>query len=96
MLRKKLFNRVVSDAGYGVKSRTFKGFVEYSEGDHIAIVHVHPVMGQSRLNVFEDTLVVWQQPPASELVTEEKRKQIIQNIVEALRFLKVPVVLVAR
>ena len=92
--RKRLFNRVESDAGFIVKIRTFGGYVEYREGQRVATVPVQLVMGKALVNVYSNTSVEWKLPYAAELISEEKRKEILNNVVEALRFRNVPVELV--
>lgn len=92
--KKRLFNRVESDLGFIVKIRAIKGYVEYREGDQVATVPVHLLMGKFFVNVYADTPVEWKPPHASETVTEEKRMEILKNIVEALHFRKYPAELV--
>jgi hypothetical protein len=93
--RKRLFNRVESDLGFVVKIRAVKGYVEYREGDRVARVPVHLLMGKFFVNVYSDTPVEWNQPHRSEQVSETKRIEILTNIVEALRFRKYPAELIA-
>ena len=92
--RKLLFNRVESDAGFKVKIRVFSGYVEYREGQRVARIPVQPVMGKALVNVYANTAVEWQPPYASDVISEEKRKEILKNVVDAMRFRKVPVELV--
>ncbi len=93
-LRKKLFNRVVSDSGFVVKIRAFQGFVEYREGRKTARVPVEPVFGKPLVHVYKNTEIKWSQPHSDELIAEEKRREILVNIVEAMRFRKYAVELV--
>jgi hypothetical protein len=86
--RKKLFNRVASDAGFVVKIRSFQGFVEYREGDKVAKIPVYRVIGMSAVRVHRDTIIKWNPPYSSEVILEDKRKQILQNIVDAMQFAK--------
>jgi len=88
VLRKKLFNRVASDTGFVVKIRAFKGYVEYREGDRISTVPVQPVFGRAVVSVYMDTPVKWNAPHQFDDVSQEKRIQIIRNIVDAMRFRK--------
>jgi hypothetical protein len=81
-----LFNRVKSDAGFIVKIRHIEGFAEYREGDRIAVVTVDPVVGQPLSIVHKDEEVKWNPPHDAEVIPEEKRKQILQNVVDAMRF----------
>jgi len=89
-----LFNRVKSDAGFVVKIRTMSGFAEYREGDRIAIVPVQLVLGQALAHVNKDTRLKWKPPHDAEEITEDKRKEILKNVVEAMRFRKYSVDLV--
>lgn len=84
--RKLLFNRVESDAGFRVKIRPIQGFVEYREESRIARLPVEPVMGRPLTYVYKDTEVVWNPPHSEEIISEEKRQQILTNIVAALKF----------
>ena len=86
MLRQILFNRVRSDEGYTVKLRIFKGFVEYREQDHVATIPVNPLIGQLMVHVLETTPIVWNEPYSSEAIDEERRRKILDRIVEVLRF----------
>jgi len=89
--RKRLFNRVESDSGFIVKIRVFSGYVEYREGHRVAKIPVEPVMGETVVNVYANTSIKWEHPYVSDLISEEKRKEILTNVVDALRFRKVPV-----
>lgn len=92
--RKRLFNRVQSDAGFVVKIRAFGGYVEYREGGRVARIPVQPVMGKALVNVYENTPVKWKSPHAAEPISEDKRKEILANVIGAMRFLNYPVELV--
>jgi len=88
VLRKKLFNRVAGDTGFVVKIRAFKGYVQYREGDRIATVRVQPVFGRGVISVYLDTPVKWNPPHTLDAITEEKRTEILKNIIDAMRFRK--------
>jgi hypothetical protein len=89
-----LFNRVKSDAGFVVKIRWIEGYCEYREGDRIAVVTADPVIGQPLVRVYKDEKVEWKSPHESEVIPEEKRKEILQNVVDAMRFRKLKVEMV--
>jgi len=89
--RKRLFNRVESDAGFTVKIRAFGGYVEYREGHRVARIPAQPVMGKALINVYADTPITWNLPHGSDPVSETKRKEILNSIVDAMRFLNYPV-----
>jgi len=86
--RKLLFNRVDSDAGFRVKVRTFGSYVEYSEGKQIARIPVDRVLGEVTVNVYANTPIYWKQPHDSEVISDEKRKEILKRVVDAMRYLK--------
>jgi|SRR5206468_11708147 len=86
MLKHILFNRVRSDEGFTVKLRVFKGFVEYREDHHVAIIPVYPLVGQVMVHVLEATPIIWKEPYSSEPIDEERRRKILERIIEALRF----------
>ena len=88
MLKHIGFNIVRSDEGFTVKLRIFRGFVEYQEGDHIAVIPVSPVMGEPLVRISEATPIIWKEPHSSETIEEQKRQKILQNIVDALKFRK--------
>ncbi len=88
------FNRVKSDSGFRVKIRSFQGFVEYREGEKVALVAVEPVIGKPLVHVYKNTEVKWKPPYSGELITEEKRMEILRNVVEAMKFRKYAVELV--
>ena len=96
MLRKRLFNRVESDTGFIVKVRAFKGYVEYREGDKVATVPVQPVFGRGLVSVYMDTPIKWSVPNTSSSITEEKRAEILKNIIDAMRFRKYTVEVVEK
>ena len=96
MLRKRLFNRVESDAGFVVKIRSFKGYVEYREGRRIARVPVQPIFGRGLVSVYMDTPIKWNPPHSSNSIPEEKRTEILKNIVDAMRFRKYTVEVVEK
>ena len=92
--RKLLFNRVESDEGFRVKIRAFQGFIEYREGAKIASVPVEPVIGKPLVHVYKNTEIKWNPPHSAELIPEDKRTEMLKNIVEAMRFRKYAVELV--
>jgi hypothetical protein len=96
ILRKKLFNRVASDAGFIVKIRAFQGFVEYREGRRTATVPVQPVFGRALISVYLDTPIKWNAPDSADTISEEQRTRILKNIVEAMRFRKYEVEVVEK
>jgi hypothetical protein len=83
-----LFNRVRLDNGATVKLRTFRGFVEFKEGDHIARVRVEPVIGKPLVNVWSSLALKWNPPYSQEVIPEAKRQQIIAGVIEGLRWRK--------
>jgi RHS repeat-associated protein len=85
-----LFNIVKSDAGFTVKIRSFKGYVEYREGKRVSIIPVYHVYGRPEAHIKRDTPITWKPPYSSEAIPEDKRKEILQNIVEAMRYRKYP------
>lgn len=96
MLRKRLFNRVESDAGFTVKIRAFKGYVEYREAPRTARVPVQPIFGRAVITVYMDTPIKWNSPYSSELIPEAKRTEILKNIIDAMRFRKYTVEVVQK
>ena len=89
--RKLLYNRVESDAGYKVKVRSFRFYVEYREGKRVARIPVQPVMGKPLVNIYANTTVEWKPPHTSEVIPEAKRMEILRNVVDAMLFLNYPV-----
>ena len=87
MLRKRLFNRVEGEGGMMFKLRPVRGFVEYREGPKTARVPVQH-LSSGGVSVYMDMPIQWNPPYDSELISEEKRIQMLNNIVEALRFRK--------
>jgi hypothetical protein len=92
--RRLLFNRVESDAGFRVKVRSFSLYVEYREGKRVARIPVQPVMGKPLVNVYANTPIEWKPPYVAEIISEVKRKEILSNVVDAMRFLEYNVELV--
>ena len=91
--RKLLFNRIESDAGFRVKIRIFSGYIEYREGKRVATIGVD--RGTDSLALISSKAPVkWNPPHNSELIPEERRKEILDNVVAALRFRKISVELV--
>lgn len=86
--KNRLFNRVESDRGFFVKIRSFEGFVEYREGQKTAVVPVEPVIGRPLVNIYTNVEIRWNPPHADELISAEKKTEILQNIAEAMRFRK--------
>jgi hypothetical protein len=89
-LRHILFNRVKSDTGFIVKIRPLHGFAEFREGKRVAIVPVRLIIGEGQVHVYKDTIFKWNPPYDADNISEEKRKEILQNVVEAMRFRKFP------
>ena len=83
-----LFNRVKSDAGFVVKIRMFQGFAEYREAGRVAIVPVKLIVGQAVAQVPKDAILKWNPPHDAEEISEDKRREILQNVVAAMRFRK--------
>jgi hypothetical protein len=89
-LRHILFNRVKSDTGFIVKVRPFEGYAEYREGARVASVPVQPVIGQALVHLYKNTVIKWNPPYDTEVISEIKRNEILQNVAEAMRFRKCP------
>jgi hypothetical protein len=85
--RKLMFNRVRGEDGCTIKLRVFRGFCEYREGDHVAIVPVDRSSG-SRWCGSTPMRVVWKEPFAREALDEERRARIVTRVAEALQFRK--------
>ena len=81
-----LFNRVRSDEGFTVKLRVFKGFVEYCEDDHVAVIPVYSLTGQVMVHLLEATRIIWKEPYSCERIEEGRRREILARVIEALRF----------
>lgn len=92
--RNLLFNRVQSDAGFKVKIRIFSGYVEYREGKRVATIPVDLGTGKTFVLLYANTSVKWHPPYTAELIPEERRKIILDNVVSALRFRNLSVDLV--
>ncbi|PYO56289.1 MAG: hypothetical protein DMD83_15165 [Candidatus Rokuibacteriota bacterium] len=69
-----------------MKLRVFNGFVEYREDDHVAVIPVYPLIGQVMVHVLDATPIIWKEPYSSEPIEEQRRKKILERIIEALRF----------
>ena len=89
--RREFFNTVKSDAGFSVKDRSIQGFAEYREGGRRAIVPVEPVFTEARAYLYKDTVIKWNPPYDTEVIPEEKRQKILQNVYETLRFNTCPI-----
>ena len=85
-LRHILFNRVKSNTGFVVKIRIFEGHSEYREGNRIATIPVQLAIGQPLAYLSKDTVIKWKPPFENEEISEDKRKEILQNTAEAMRF----------
>jgi hypothetical protein len=70
------------------------GYAEYREGNHVAIVPVDRSVGQYGSQINKNAVIKWNPPYSSDEITEEKRNQILQNVIEAMRFRKYTVELV--
>ena len=92
--RRGFFNTFKSDAGFSVKDRSIQGFAEYREGDRRAIVPVDNDFIQRRAYLRKDTVIKWNPPYETEVIPEEKRQEILQNVFEALRFSGGPIEMV--
>ena len=93
IFHKLLFNRVESDAGFRVKIRIVSGYVEYREGERVATIGVDRGT-EVRALISANTPVKWNPPYESDLISEERRKEILNNVVAALRYCNVSVDLV--
>lgn len=83
----------------GVKSS--KGFIiqftarremQYQENEHILKIEVEggrDDSGAYNLAVYAQDIKYWQPPYDNEVISEEEKKEIIQNISEALDFMKI-------
>ena len=84
--RREFFNTVKSDAGFSVKDRSIQGFAEYREGGRRAKAPVDNDFLQRRAYLSKETVIKWNPPYDTEVIPEEKRQEILQNVYEALRF----------
>jgi hypothetical protein len=68
--------------------------VEYREAGRRAIVRVDNDFIQRRAYLYKGTVIKWNPPHDTEVIPEEKRQEILQNVYEALRFNTCPVEMV--
>jgi len=94
IFRRGFFNTFKSDAGFTVKDRSIQGSAEYREGGRRAIVRIDNDFMQCRAYLYKDTAIKWNAPYDTEVITEEKRQEILQNVFEALRFSGGPIEMV--
>jgi hypothetical protein len=85
-LRHIWFNRVKSNTGFVVKIRIFEGYCEYREHNRIATIPVELVIGQALAHLSKDAAIKWKPPFENEEISEDKRKEILKNTAEAMRF----------
>ncbi len=92
--RRGFFNTFKSDAGFIVKDRSISGFAEYREGDRRAIVQIENNFFARKAYLSKKSAIKWKSPYDSELIPEEKRQEILNNVFEALRFSGCPIEMV--
>jgi hypothetical protein len=63
----------------------------YREGVRRARVPIDNDFFQGRAYLCKETVVKWEPPHDNEVIVEEKRKEILQNVYEALRFCGGPI-----
>jgi len=84
-----MFSSIASEATKDsrLSCGSFSGFVEYREDDHVAVIPVYPLIGQVRWSTVRDaTPIIWKEPYSSEPIEEQRRRKILERIIEALRF----------
>lgn len=92
--RRGFFNTIKSDAGFSVKDRSLSGYAEYLENNRRAIISIYNDFNQARAFLRNDTIIKWKSPYDAEVVSEEKRQEILQNVFDALRFNTCPIEMV--
>lgn len=76
---------VISDAGFSFYSIDRFHF-RYQEGDHTAIFIVERGIGLTKIYCQDLT---WDPPFENEIISQQRKDEIIKNIQESLRFMKI-------
>lgn len=82
---------VESDKGY-IFQREHRFYYHYIEGTHVLVIYVEPFTDSN--NVYFETIMTssfkhWQPPYESEILQENRVKEIVMNIDEALTFMEI-------
>jgi Immunity protein 74 len=90
MFRVPKINMIASDEGFTVHILGRTG-IEYSEGTRTMFVDSEVLASGHGISIFKSSVRGWRAPHDGEVLTEEKRAEIIENISKAIRFRGQPV-----
>ena len=73
---------VKSDSGISIK---FKGFhdIEYREGDKLLMAFMERLSGDPAMDIDSSSIKSWEPPFDKEPPTDEKKREILENICKA-------------
>jgi hypothetical protein len=83
------FRAARSSEGYGVNLLGPKFGVEYREGDHVIRIGVERFTVDADWVTYMPSKIDWLPPYQHEPVSEEKRQQVRERVIESLDFLKI-------
>lgn len=83
-------NVVESDEGYSVEVLGRTG-IEYREAERVMFVDSEILSAGYGIAIFTKSIERWNPPFEKEMITEEKRKIIVDNIRRAIEFRQQPV-----
>lgn len=87
MFRKLLWGEgAKSDLGFSVRLKGLHN-VEYREGDKLLIAFRERLVGDPNMDLDSSSIESWEPPHQHEVITPEKKQQILNNICAALDFL---------
>ena len=81
---------IESDKGFFVQILGRTG-IKYCEGEHVLFVDSEVLAHGYGIAIFSKSINVWQAPHSEEVITAGKKKEIIENIRQAIAFQNQPV-----
>ncbi len=88
MLKKKGGRCVVSDSGFEVKIKS-RGALLYTEGNKSININSEYLAENGGIAVYANSIEYWNDQHKEEKISSQKKQQILDNVNEALLFLKI-------
>ena len=94
VFKRLLFGGAKNDEGYIVKFRIGARYIEYREKDYACKIMAEPLAGVPSVAIpgpemFSKMNLSWEMPFANEPISNEKRKQILRRVIDALNFSRI-------
>ena len=85
MFKKKWPGKIISDSGFELHI-IGRGSLLYKQGSRIMKINSELLASNFGIGIYKNSIQKWEPPFENEIISKEKRQQILNNIKDALAF----------